>query len=62
MKVRMKVGVSGTHDGVDWPPRGGVADVSDAEGADLCDRGLAEPVAEDRVEKRPAAKRAEKRA
>jgi hypothetical protein len=62
MKVKMKVGVSGTHDGVDWPPKGGVAEVSDVEGADLCARGLAEAVVEDRVEKRPAAKRAEKRA
>lgn len=62
MKVRMKVGISGTHDGLDWPARGEVADVSDIEGADLCDRGLAEPVVEDRVEKRPAVKRAEKRA
>lgn len=62
MKVRMKVGISGTHDGLDWPARGGVADVSDIEGADLCERGLAEPVVEDHVEKRPAGKRAEKRA
>lgn len=62
MKVKMKVGVSGTHDGIDWPPRGGVAEVSDVEGADLCARGLAEPVAEQpKPEKRPAAKKPEKR-
>ena len=60
----MKVQVSGVRDGVKWPDIGGELVVSDREGADLCAQGYAEPVAEapvERVEKRPAAKRAEKR-
>lgn len=46
MKVRMKVGISGTRSGADWPLPGGVLEVDDAEGAHLCAGGLAEPVAE----------------
>ena len=64
MKIRMKGDISGTRDGRPWPKRGEVAEVSDAEGALLCAQGMAEPVAEapaERVEKRPVAKRAEKR-
>lgn len=45
MRVRMKVDVSGTRNGQPWPRRGQVADVDDAEGAQLCHAGLAEPVA-----------------
>lgn len=61
----MKVEVSGVRDGVRWPSIGGELVVSDREGAELCAQGYAEPVAQppaDRAEKRPAAKRAEKRA
>lgn len=50
MRVRMKVEVSGTRNGHPWPRRGEVVDVPDAEGADLCAAGLAEPVVDDRVE------------
>lgn len=50
MKIRMKVDVSGARDGRPWPRRGEVADVSDGEGAALCASGMAEPVAEDKVE------------
>jgi len=46
MKVRMKVGISGTRSGEDWPPPGGTLDVDDEEGMQLCNGGLAEPVAE----------------
>lgn len=46
MKIRMKVAVSGTRNGVPWPACGEVAEVSDVEGADLCAAGLADPVAE----------------
>lgn len=54
MKVRMKVSVSGHRveaDGTsrDWPERGGVIDVSEAEGAALCATGMAEPVKEPAV-------------
>lgn len=46
MKVRMKGDVSGSRNGVPWPPRGGTVDLPDGEAADLCRIGLAEPVAE----------------
>ena len=61
MKVRMKVGVSGSRDGQPWPPIGETVDVPDAQGADLCAAGLAEPVADRKAEKavdeRPVEKR-----
>lgn len=63
MKVRMKVNLLGTRDGVAWPPVGETVDLPDHEGARMCERGFAEPVAETRsegAEKRPA-KRAEVR-
>lgn len=45
MRVRMRVGVSGRGSGGRrWPARGGVLDVSDAEGVKLCAAGMAEPV------------------
>lgn len=59
MKVKMLVAVSGTRDGEAWPARGETADLPDAEAADLCAAGLAEPVAEKpeaRTEKRTAKK------
>lgn len=64
MKVRMKVEVSGTRNGHPWPSRGEVVDVTDAEGAELCAAGMAEPVADDRVEKAvpPAAETRTKKA
>ncbi len=59
MKVRMKVGISGTIDGRDWPRVGGEIEVSDFEGADMCARGLAEPVVEE--PRKATAKKAETR-
>ena len=49
----MKVGMSGTIDGVSWPPQGGEIDVPDPVGAKFCAAGMAEPVAakDDDVEK-----------
>lgn len=44
MRVRMKTDVSGSRDGQPWPRRGETFEVSDAEGADLCASGMAEPV------------------
>ncbi len=41
----MKVDVSGTRDGHPWPPRGSVVELPDAEAADYCRNGMAEPVA-----------------
>ena len=67
MRVLMKVDITGHYwlDGDKlprhWPARGTVGDIPDDEGARLCANGLAEPVAEDRVEKAVPAKRAEKR-
>jgi len=51
MKIRLKVELSGTRDGVPWPPRGEAVDLPDAEAADLCAAGMADPVAERPVEK-----------
>lgn len=51
MKIKMKVDVSGTRDGQPWPRHGEVVEVDDTEGASLCNAGMAEPVAEDKVEK-----------
>jgi hypothetical protein len=59
----MKGDISGTRDGVPWPKRGEVAEVSAEEGAALIAQNMAEVVAElPQAEKRPAAKKAEKRA
>lgn len=44
MRIRMRTDVSGSRDGQPWPKRGETMDVSDAEGADLCASGMAEPV------------------
>jgi len=60
MKVRMKTQLTGSRNGVRWPAVGEVKVLPDGEATDLCIAGLAEPVVEDRAEKRPA-KRAEKR-
>jgi hypothetical protein len=63
VKIRMKEQILGTRDGVRWPAPGGEVTLPDYEGAKLCAAGSAEPVAEPtKTEKRPAAKRTEKRA
>ncbi|MET9086160.1 hypothetical protein ABZX77_30515 [Streptomyces sp. NPDC004237] len=46
MRVRMKADVSGSRNGVAWPPRGALMDVPDDEGAQLCAAGIAVPAAE----------------
>jgi hypothetical protein len=59
----MKVSISGTHDGVDWPPVGGVVDLSDAEAEFMVGNGQAEPVAEaERAAVAPSEKATVKRA
>lgn len=40
--VRMLVGISGTRDGADWPPRGGTVALPDDEAAALVRAGMAE--------------------
>ena len=44
MKVEMKVRLSGTVNGQDYPQRGGMLDTTDEHGAELCAAGLAVPV------------------
>ena len=61
MKVRMVNPPTGLLNGLPWPDAGDELEVTDAHGADLCASGVAVPVVEDRSEKRPAARRAEKR-
>jgi hypothetical protein len=65
MRIKMLTRIEGTRNSVRWPEAGTVIDLPDGEAADLVTSGLAEPVAvvpAERTEKRPAAKRAEKRA
>jgi hypothetical protein len=50
MKVRMKGDITGTRNGVPWPPLGGEIDLPDEEGAALCATGMAVPVKDDQVE------------
>jgi hypothetical protein len=50
VKIRMRVGISGTRSGEDWPAPGGTLEVDDEEGMQLCAGGLAEPVVEQRTE------------
>ncbi len=49
-KIRMLADISGTHDGVDWPKRGEVAEVSDAEATDMIAAKLAAPVGDKEAE------------
>jgi hypothetical protein len=46
MRIKMKQVITGLRDGVSWPAIGGTLVVPDAEGAQLCGQGIAEPVAE----------------
>lgn len=64
MKVRITVQPSGLFNGEPWPAVGDEADLPDVVAVDMIEAGRAEPVAEkasDKAEKRPAAKREEKR-
>lgn len=40
----MIAGISGSRDGVDWPPMGGTLECSAVEGADLINAGLARAI------------------
>lgn len=46
MKVIMRASISGTRDGADWPPKGAVIDLPDAEAVDMLGAGLASPAGE----------------
>ena len=61
MKVRMMFQISGTRDGERWPVVGECMVVSDAEGAELCAQGYAEPVAEVAKVEKATARKVEKR-
>lgn len=54
MRVRMKVSLSGTRDGQDWPQAGGSVDLPDDEAAHLVTGGLAAPDDEKPVEEATA--------
>ena len=64
MRIKMKQVITGLRDGAAWPAIGDTIVVPDAEGAQLCGQGVAEPVAEaPKPERReiPAKKTAAKR-
>lgn len=42
----MKVHITGTRNGKQWPEPGGTVDLPDNVAADMCAQGYAEPVAE----------------
>lgn len=46
MQVRMRKHITGTRNGVEWPPVGGVVEVPDHEAADLILAGHAEEAAD----------------
>lgn len=64
MKVRMKLHLTGTRNGVRWPEAGETKSLPEGEALDLIRAGLAEVVAEEKpkVEKATPRKAAEKRA
>lgn len=45
MKIRMRIDVSGTRNGREWPRRGSVIELPDDEARQYCEAGMAEPVA-----------------
>lgn len=44
----MKVDISGTRNGVEWPRAGGTVELPDNEAAKLCAARIAEPVADEK--------------
>lgn len=46
MHIVMRLKITGTRDGADWPPVGGELEVPDDEGADLIRNGYALPADE----------------
>ncbi len=61
MRVQMRVPISGSRDGVDWPPVGGTIDLPADEAEHLCAAGLAIPAAAPEPEKAAAPKARSKR-
>lgn len=60
MRIRMSLQLTGTRDGVRWPPPGGEVDLPSVEAAKLCAAGYAEPMA-DRGPSTATARKAETR-
>ena len=54
----MRVSITGTRDGMEWPQRGGEIDLPEREAKDLIDAGLAEAVTSFRKAAAPAAETA----
>lgn len=50
MIVRLKGDISGTREGLPWPPRGSTVELPDDEAAQLCASGMAVPVPAGEVE------------
>lgn len=50
MRVKMKVGLSGSRDGQAWPQIGEVIDLPDDEAVSYLNAGMVEPAPEDDVE------------
>jgi hypothetical protein len=44
MKIKLKVTISGTRDGIEWPPMGGSVDLPEAEATQMVAAGLASAV------------------
>jgi len=44
IKIRLKVGLTGTRNGVEWPPRGSEVELPDQEALEMIQAGMAEPV------------------
>jgi hypothetical protein len=61
MRVEMKVQLSGSVDGKEYPARGAVLDTTDSHGAELCAAGLAVPVVSEPAVERAVAPEVEKR-
>lgn len=60
MKIRMKTRIAGSRNSVRWPQAGETKELPEGEALDLISAGLAEPVMSE-PEKRPAARKPEKR-
>lgn len=62
MRVRMKVSMSGTREGKDWPERGSIVDLPAQEARQYISAGMAEAVPEFRDAETAVVPKAEERA
>lgn len=54
MKVQMKVSISGTRDGQDWPAIGEIVDLPNDEAVSMLNAGLVSAVESSKPETRPS--------